>query len=74
MLPDDGGGDADVVGAGLGELGIDGSAGTAVCFLAAPLAITRAMTSATTNTTAAAAAIHSQRGALRRSGAESSLG
>jgi hypothetical protein len=54
----------DVVGTGFCELA--GSGGTAVCFLAVPLAITRAMASAVTSTTAAAAAIHSQRGAFGR--------
>ena len=60
----DGEGDAGVVDAGFDELGIAGSGGTSVCFLAVPLAITRAMTNAATSSTAAAAAIHSQRGAL----------
>jgi hypothetical protein len=62
----DGGGDA--FGAGCCELGVSGSAGTAVCLLAVPLAITRAMTNAVTRTTAAAAAIQSQRGAFGRPG------
>ncbi len=57
---------------GLGELGVDGSAGTAVCFRAVPLAITNAMSNAVTSSTAAAAAIHSQRGAFGLSGSGSS--
>ena len=60
-----------LVGAGLDELGIAGSGDTAVCFPAVPLAITRAMTSAATSSTAAAAAIHNQRGAFGRPGAGS---
>jgi hypothetical protein len=44
------------------EPGIAGSGKTAVSFFAEPLAITRAMTSATTNKTAAPAAIHNHRG------------
>ena len=61
-------GEGDVVGTGVCELGIAGSGATAVCFLAVPLAITSAMTSAVTSTTAAAAAIHNQRGAFGRPG------
>jgi hypothetical protein len=54
-------GDALVVGGDF-EPGIAGNGGTAVSFFADPLAITRAMTSATTSKTAAPAAIHNQRG------------
>src|ERR1700722_4050404 len=64
-------GDVDVFGTGFCELGVSGSAGTAVCFLAVPFAITRAMTNAVTTTTAATAAIQSQRGALGRPGSGS---
>jgi hypothetical protein len=64
----DGDGDVDVFGTGCCELGDSGSAGTAVCLLAVPLAITRAMTNALTSTTAAAAPIQSQRGAFGRPG------
>jgi hypothetical protein len=60
--------------AGLDELGIAGSGATAVCFLAVPLAMTRAITSAATTSTAAAAAIHNQRGAFARRGAGSAGG
>jgi hypothetical protein len=61
--------DVDVVGAGICELGIAGSSGTAVCFLATPLAITSAMArAATSSTAAAAAATHSHRGAFGRPG------
>ena len=67
----DGDGDVDVFGTGFCELGVSGSAGTAVCFLAVPFAITRAMTNAVTRTTAAAAAIQSQRGAFGRPGSGS---
>ncbi len=63
---------SDVVDAG--ELGIVGSGGTAVCFLAVPLAITSAMTNAATSSTARAAAIHSQRGAFGRPGVGSFVG
>ncbi|MGB6763087.1 MAG: hypothetical protein WBE66_11490 [Mycobacterium sp.] len=70
----EGEGDVDVVDAGFCELGIAGNGGTAVCLLAVPLAITRAMTSAVTSTTAAAAAIHNQRGALGRPGGGSTVG
>lgn len=70
----EGKGDVDVVDAGFCELGIAGNGGTAVCLLAVPLAITRAMTSAVTSTTAAAAAIHNQRGALGRPGGGSTVG
>jgi hypothetical protein len=70
-VPADGEGDVGVVGTGFDELG---SGGTAVCFLAVPLAITRAMTSAATSSTAAAAAIHNQRGAFGRPGEGSSVG
>src|ERR1700722_2612216 len=69
--PADGDGGVDVCGTGCCELGVSGSAGTAVCLLAVPLAITRAMTNAVTRTTAATAAIHSQRGALGRRGSGS---
>src|ERR1700728_223484 len=65
------GGDGDVFGTGCCELGVSGSAGTAVCLLAVPLAITRAMTNAVTRSTAAAAAIQSQRGAFGRPGSGS---
>jgi hypothetical protein len=64
-------GDGDVFGTGCCELGGWGSAGTAVCFLAVPLVITSAMTNAVTRTTAAAAAIQSQRGAFGRPGSGS---
>src|ERR1700712_1486788 len=64
-------GECGTTGTGLGELGVDGSAGTAVCFLAVPLAITKAMSNAVTSTTAVAAAIHSQRGAFGFSGSGS---
>jgi hypothetical protein len=67
-------GEGDVVGTGFCELGIAGSGGTAVCLLVVPLATTRAMTSAVTSTTAAAAAIHNQRGALGRLDVGSSVG
>ena len=70
----DGEGDDGVVDAEFGELGIAGSGGTALCFRAVPLAITRAMTSAATSSTAATAANHSQRGALGRPGAGCSGG
>ena len=62
-VPADGEGDVGVDDGGFDELGIAGSGETAVCFPAVPLAITRAMTSAATNSTAAAAAIHNPRGA-----------
>src|ERR1700730_3836347 len=65
-VPADGGGDAGADDGGFDELGIAGSAGTALCFLAVPLAITSAMTRAETSSTAAAAAIHNQRGAFGR--------
>ena len=48
--------------------GIGGNGSTAVCVFTAPLAIIRAMTSPTTSSTAAAAAIHNQRGDLGPSG------
>lgn len=52
----------DVVGvSGLGS-GMAGNGGTAVCVLIASLASTSAITRATTSSTAAPAAIHSQRG------------
>jgi D-serine deaminase-like pyridoxal phosphate-dependent protein len=70
----DGEGDVGVVGAAFGELGIVGSGGISDCFLAVPLASTRAITSAATSSTAATAAIHSQRGAFARRGAGSSGG
>ncbi len=46
------------------EPGMAGNGGTAVSFFAVPLAMTSAITSATTNNTAAPAAIHNQRGGL----------
>ncbi|BBZ40644.1 hypothetical protein MCNS_37070 [Mycobacterium conspicuum] len=53
-----------VVGRGDAELGpgIGGSGSTAVCVFIEPLAMISAMTNPTTSRTAAAAAIHSQRG------------
>ena len=72
-VPADGEGDDGLVAAELGELGIAGSGETALCRRAVPLAITRAMTSAATSSTAATAAIHSQRGAFGRRG-EGSVG
>src|ERR1700710_3019119 len=65
-------GECGTTGMALGELGVDGSAGTAVCLLAVPLAITNAITNAVTRTTAAAAATHSQRGAFGFPGSGSS--
>ncbi|HEY2449123.1 MAG TPA: hypothetical protein VGI49_09930, partial [Mycobacterium sp.] len=70
----DGDGDAGVDDGGFDGLGTAGSAGTAFCFLAVPLASTSAMTSAETSSTAAAAAIHNQRGAFGRRGVGSSGG
>jgi hypothetical protein len=64
-------GECGTTGTGLGELGVDGSAGTAVCRLAVPLAITSAMSNAITSTVTVAAAIHSQRGAFGFSGSGS---
>jgi hypothetical protein len=58
-------GERGTTGTGRCELG---SAGTAVCLRAEPSATTRAMTNAVTSSTAAAAATHSQRGALGFSG------
>jgi membrane peptidoglycan carboxypeptidase len=72
--PVEGEGDVDVVGAEFCELGIAGSAGTAVCLPAVPFAMTNAMTNAVTSTTAAAAAIHSQRGAFGRPDVGSGVG
>src|SRR6476661_8145488 len=66
----DGEGAVGLVDAGLDELG---NGGTADCFPAVPLAITRAITSAATSSTAAAAATHNQRGAFGRPGASSSV-
>jgi hypothetical protein len=48
--------------------GMAGNGTTVVCFLAEPLAITSAMTSATTSSNAAPAAIHNQRGDFGPSG------
>src|SRR5271155_3829914 len=69
----DGEGAVGLVDAGLDELCIAGNGATAVCFPAVPLAITRAITSAATSSTAAAAATHNQRGAFGRPGAGSSV-
>ena len=59
-----------VVGAAGAELGagIGGNGSTAVCVFIVPLAMISAMTSPTTSSTAAAAAIHNQRGDLGPSG------
>lgn len=72
--PAEGEGDVDVAGAEFCELGLAGNAGTAVCLPAVPFAITKAMTNAVTSTTAAAAAIHSQRGAFGRPGVDACVG
>jgi hypothetical protein len=73
-VPADGEGEVGADDGGFDGLGIAGSGETAVCLPAVPLAITKAMTSAATSNTAAAAAIHNQRGAFGRRGGGSSVG
>ena len=57
-----------VVGGAELDPGIGGNGSTAVCVFIVPLAMIKAITSPTTSSTAAAAAIHNQRGDLGPSG------